>query len=121
MAGKSQYNMKYTFKAYDFNNTAAREHWIGRVTDAVATGHVDGAFIDGNRGGFNSGITGPCNKDKRAAWAVGLEQARARRSFYRLPQREVETSSWMEGDQHPSAASRTKQDAHIQLSDPRGS
>ena len=72
---KSEYTMNYTFKAYDFNNTAAREHWIGRVTDAVTTGYVDGAFVDGNRGGFNSGITSPCSKDKRAAWAAGLEQA----------------------------------------------
>lgn len=33
---------------------------------------MDGAFIDGNRGGFSSGITGACGEPKRAAWAAGL-------------------------------------------------
>jgi hypothetical protein len=42
------------------------------VTDAVATGHVDGAFIDGNRGGWSSGILGPTPKAVQDAWRAGL-------------------------------------------------
>lgn len=59
----------------DFSIDEAREHWISRVTDAVATGYVDGAFIDGNRGGFSSGILGPCTTAKKAAWAAGLNES----------------------------------------------
>jgi len=66
---------RYNYLAYDFNNSQAREMWIQRVTKTVAGGHVDGAFIDGNRGLFHSGITGPCSKEKQAGWAAGLQQA----------------------------------------------
>ena len=41
----------------------------------AAVADVDGAFIDGNRGGWNSGITGSCSATKRAGWAAGLEEA----------------------------------------------
>eukprot|EP01051_Picozoa_sp_SAG22_P003844 SAG22_NODE_193_length_15643_cov_5.339424_6_plen_355_part_00 len=67
------YSKKYL--AYDFNNSEAREKWIERVTNVTATGWVDGAFIDGNRGGFNSGVTGSCPAAKRAGWAAGLQEA----------------------------------------------
>lgn len=60
--------------ADDFSIEAAREQWISRVTDAVATGYVDGAFIDGNRGGFGSGILGPCSSEKKVEWASGLNE-----------------------------------------------
>ena len=63
------------YPAYDFNNSEAREMWVQRVTNVTATGHVDGAFIDGNRGGWNSAITGSCPAEKRTAWAAGLEEA----------------------------------------------
>jgi hypothetical protein len=63
------------YLAYDFNNSLAREKWIERVTNVTATGHVDGAFIDGNRGGFSSGITGSCSAEKKAGWATGLQEA----------------------------------------------
>jgi hypothetical protein len=63
------------YKAYDFNNSEAREKWVERVTNCTASGFVDGAFIDGNRGGFNSGVTGSCSPDKRAGWAAGLQEA----------------------------------------------
>ena len=56
------------YLAYDFNNSEAREKWIERVTNVTATGHVDGAFIDGNRGGFSSGIIGSCSAEKKAGW-----------------------------------------------------
>ena len=34
--------------------------WAARITDAVATGHVDGAFVDGNRGGWGYGGIAAC-------------------------------------------------------------
>jgi hypothetical protein len=66
---------KSAFHAYDFTVAAAREAWIGRVTDAVATGYVDGAFIDGNRGGWGSSVTSGCSKDKQKAWSAGLNES----------------------------------------------
>ena len=63
------------YHAYDFNNSQAREMWIERVTNATASGFVDGAFIDGNRNGFSSSVTGACSPEKRAGWAAGLQQA----------------------------------------------
>ena len=36
---------------------------------------MDGAFIDGNRGGWNSHVTGSCSAEKQAGWAAGLAQA----------------------------------------------
>jgi len=60
--------------AYDFTNPAMRDHWVARVTDAVATGYVDGAFIDGDRNGFWSSMVGSCDADKQKAYAVGLNQ-----------------------------------------------
>ena len=52
------YSLKYL--AYDFSDATAREMWIERVMNLTATGVVDGAFIDGNRGGFSSSVIGPC-------------------------------------------------------------
>lgn len=75
-------SFEYHFRAYDFSDAAAREAWVRRVTDTVALGHVDGAFIDGNRGGFGSSVTGACGAAKREAWAAGLNQ-----SVYELAQR----------------------------------
>ena len=63
------------YHAYDFSNSAAREMWIQRVTNCTATGFVDGAFIDGNRGGFSSTVVGQCAAKKKAAWAAGLQEA----------------------------------------------
>ena len=63
------------YNAYDFNNSAAREKWIERVTNVTASGVVDGAFIDGNRGGFASTVTGKCSAEKKKGWAAGLELA----------------------------------------------
>lgn len=68
----------YFFYAYDFNSSEMRDKWVSRVTDVVARGHVDGAFIDGNRGGFGSGILGPCDKTKQQGWASGLKEAHVR-------------------------------------------
>ena len=62
----------YNFNAYDFSVSDARDAWVKRVTDAVATGFVDGAFIDGNRGGWKSGILSGTTPAHAAAWAEGL-------------------------------------------------
>lgn len=71
--GCKKYNLHYP--AYDFNNSLARQMWIERVTNATRTGFVDGAFIDGNRGGWSSGALGGCSQEKRAGWAAGLQAA----------------------------------------------
>lgn len=68
--GTTKFN--YTFNAYDFGVVEARDRWVRRVTDAVATGVVDGVFIDGNRGGWSSGILGPASDSTKAAWRAGL-------------------------------------------------
>jgi hypothetical protein len=67
--------IKKVYHAYDFNNSRTRELWIERVVNATDTGFVDGAFIDGNRGGWNSNVAGACPKAKKAGWAAGLAQA----------------------------------------------
>jgi hypothetical protein len=72
-AGCKQYRRHYP--AYDFSVAEAREKWVERVTNATTTGHVDGAFIDGNRGGWSSTVLNNCPADKTKAWAKGLEQA----------------------------------------------
>lgn len=65
----------YSYLTYDFNNSAAREAWVQRVTNITSTGFVDGAFVDGNRGGWFSSVTGACAPEKRQGWADGLKQA----------------------------------------------
>ena len=64
----------FYFRAYDFSVAAARAAWVARVTDAVAAsgGALDGAFIDGNRGGWRSGILSGTTPQHAAAWAAGL-------------------------------------------------
>jgi hypothetical protein len=49
--------------------------WAKRITDAVATGHVDGSFIDGNRGGWGFGNCAACQGDKEceSGLKAGLE------------------------------------------------
>ena len=67
----------FTNFVYDFSVAAAREAWVRRVTDAVATGVVDGAFIDGNRGGWSSSVLDGCSEDKKRAWSAGLNASHA--------------------------------------------
>eukprot|EP00937_MAST-01D_sp_MAST-1D-sp2_P001467 g1467.t1 len=68
---------RYVFHAYDFSQAEVRARWVARVTDALASGVVDGAFIDGNRGGWASAILGACAPEKRAAWSAGLNASHA--------------------------------------------
>ena len=65
----------YSFLAYDFDNAAGRAQWIKRATDAVATGHVDGVLIDGNRKNFSAEILKPCSAAKRQSWSVSYAEA----------------------------------------------
>ena len=71
--GGTDYN--FTFYAYDFTNADMRDQWVARVADAVAGGAVDGAFIDGDRNGFWSGVLTGCDEAKQAAWAAGLNES----------------------------------------------
>ena len=68
----------YHFNAYDFRSKEMQQKWTARITDAVATGVVDGAFIDGNRGGWGFGNCNACDKkDKKCCTDLkaGLEAA----------------------------------------------
>jgi hypothetical protein len=67
----------YSFHAYDFRKPRMQQLWAKRITDAVATGHVDGSFIDGNRGGWGFGNTKACQGDAEcvADLKAGLEAA----------------------------------------------
>lgn len=60
------------FYSYDFSDTAMQTRWSARVTDAVATGYVDGAFVDGVRNGFNTNNVDKCNARKVAEYKAGL-------------------------------------------------
>jgi hypothetical protein len=72
-------NQSYSFTnfAYDFSVAEAREAWVHRVADAVATGFVDGAFIDGNRGSWGSSVLDGCSPAKKQAWSAGLNASHA--------------------------------------------
>jgi hypothetical protein len=65
----------YYFRAYDFSVPEAQAAWVARVTAAAASGFVDGAFIDGNRGGWGSTILAGTTPAHAAAWSQGLKAA----------------------------------------------
>ena len=70
----------------DFAQPAAVQRWVRTVTDSVATGNIDGAFVDGmlaDRGGAMGGWTGrflngggwqhaKCNESHQAKFLDGL-------------------------------------------------
>jgi hypothetical protein len=60
------------FYSYDFTDVAMQQRWTERVSDAVATGQVDGAFIDGDRNGFNTNNVDTCSTATVAAYKTGL-------------------------------------------------
>eukprot|EP01047_Picozoa_sp_COSAG01_P008008 COSAG01_NODE_310_length_19129_cov_22.110615_12_plen_434_part_00 len=60
---------EYSFLAYDFTDAQGKAQWLKRATDAVATGWVDGVFIDGNRKNFSAEIIKPCSPAKRLQWS----------------------------------------------------
>lgn len=64
-----------TFYSYDFSDAEMQAQWVRRVTDAVATGFVDGAFIDGDRNGFWTANTEKCNVGKVDAYKAGLNHS----------------------------------------------
>eukprot|EP01052_Picozoa_sp_SAG31_P009913 SAG31_NODE_531_length_14413_cov_7.712659_15_plen_255_part_00 len=63
---------RYPFHAYDFRSTEMQQRWAARITDAVKTGHVDGAFVDGNRGGWGTGSTRACDDHADKACAANV-------------------------------------------------
>eukprot|EP01047_Picozoa_sp_COSAG01_P012292 COSAG01_NODE_551_length_15579_cov_30.915181_2_plen_445_part_00 len=69
----------YPFHAYDFRSPEMQQRWVARITGAIKTGHVDGAFVDGNRGGWGFGSIRACNNKTDRACAThlsaGLAQA----------------------------------------------
>lgn len=68
---------RYQFHAYDFRSVVMQQKWAARITGAVATGHVDGAFIDGNRGGWGFGNQAACKGNSTCAKALAAGLAAA--------------------------------------------
>lgn len=75
--GAANQSVETFYYAYDFSSAAMQQHWTARVTDAVATGHVDGAFVDGDRNGWFNNQAGKANltKAQLAAFEAGLNQS----------------------------------------------
>jgi hypothetical protein len=69
------------YYSYDFSNVELQQHWTSRVTDAVATGHVDGAFVDGDRNGWDNNNAGKANltQAQLAAFQAGMNA-----SYYQM-------------------------------------
>jgi hypothetical protein len=65
---------EFSFLAYDFTNPAGKQQWLKRATDAVATGYIDGVFIDGNKKNFSCEIIKPCSVTKRLQWSQAYKQ-----------------------------------------------
>ena len=66
-----------TFYSYDFSDRAMQQHWTSRITDAVATGYVDGAFVDGDRNGWFNNNAGKADlpSAQMAAFKAGMNQS----------------------------------------------
>jgi hypothetical protein len=69
------------YYSYDFSDPTMQKHWTARITDAVATGHVDGAFVDGDRNGWYNNNAGKANltKGQMAAFQAGMNE-----SYYQM-------------------------------------
>ena len=65
------------FHVYDFTNASTRARWVDRVATLVASGKIDGAFIDGNRNGWGSTATACAAEATREAWSRGLNESTA--------------------------------------------
>jgi hypothetical protein len=63
--------------AFDYSQPAAVERWVKTFTDAVATGYIDGAFVDGlmSDSGWKSSLLKGCNATHQAAFLAGLAAA----------------------------------------------
>ena len=70
--GEANQTFTDIFYSYDFSDETMQQRWVERVSDAVATGSVDGAFIDGDRNGFNTNNVDKCGAAKVAAYKAGL-------------------------------------------------
>lgn len=69
------------FYSYDFSNSDMQKHWTSRITDAVASGFVDGAFVDGDRNGWYNTNAGKANLTdaQMAAFKAGMNE-----SYYQM-------------------------------------
>lgn len=69
------------YYSYDFSDPGMQKHWTSRITDAVATGHVDGAFVDGDRNGWFNNNAGKANLSaaQMAAFKAGMNA-----SYYQM-------------------------------------
>ena len=65
------------FNAYDFSVPEAQAAWVTRVAGwfSNSSGALNGAFIDGNRGGWGSGVLSGTTPAHAAAWSKGLASA----------------------------------------------
>ena len=63
--------------SYNFADPEMQKHWTARITDAVATGHVDGAFVDGDRNGWFNNNAGKAKLTpaQLEAFKVGLNKS----------------------------------------------
>ena len=68
---------EYQFRTYDFRNKTTRESWVNRVVGSMMgeESFVDGAFIDGNRNGFDSSSVPCADPAIQDAWAAGLNES----------------------------------------------
>jgi hypothetical protein len=64
----------YTAHAYDYGNAAGAEKWIQRATNTVATGWVDGIYLDGLPYPEWKPPTLNCSKAEVAQYAAGMNQ-----------------------------------------------
>jgi hypothetical protein len=79
--GETNQTVDTFFYSYDFRDQDMQTHWTSRITDAVATGHVDGAFVDGDRNGWYNDKAGKANLTKAqvAAFKAGMNE-----SYYQM-------------------------------------
>jgi len=65
--------------AFDYSSSTAVNRWVATITDNVATGFIDGAFVDGlsSNGSWTAkgGILWGCNKTHQQAFLDGLAEA----------------------------------------------
>ena len=65
------------FHAFDYAQPAAVDRWVKTYTDAVSTGYIDGAFVDGlaTDAGWRSRWLKGCNASHQDAFVKGVATA----------------------------------------------
>jgi len=66
----------YSVHAYDYGNPAGAERWIERATNTVASGWVDGVYLDGMPypAWTNNGVLANCTPAERTNWSAGFNR-----------------------------------------------